>query len=42
MGFFEDNHALNKVGLLEANSYPLKVRAERTTFVRGRSETGEI
>ena len=42
MGFFENSHSLNQVGLLEANSYPLLVRAERITFVRGRREAGEI
>ena len=42
MGFLENNHVLNKVGLLEANSYPFVVRAESSTFVRGTIETGEI
>ena len=42
MTFLVNNHALNKVGLLEANSYPSLVGVESTTFVRGRGETGEI
>lgn len=42
MGLFENNHFLNMEEFLEANSYPLLVRAERATFFRGKGEVGEI